>query len=293
LIDEHDVTQRSAREAAETAAQRSAREAAAAAFMPPAPVRKRERRRVKATAALAVLVLTVLGLASYEFIAKAGHTQRAAAATHPGAQAPLVPAGTSTAAVSPATAATAGASPASTASTARTSTARTSTARTSTAPASTAPASPPPPRVLSVASVAAFGPDGTTDGDNPENVAQALAGDPANPWYTDWYASPDFFDMTPGTGLLLDLGRTVTVTSVSVSLGGAPGASLQLRAGSEPAPAWLPAVAGVSGAGGTVQLRPSAPVQVRYVLIWFTSLPPTPAGTYQASVYQVVVQGQP
>jgi hypothetical protein len=147
--------------------------------------------------------------------------------------------------------------------------------------------------VLSVASVAAFGPDGTTDGDNPENVAQALAGDPANPWYTDWYASPDFFDMTPGTGLLLDLGRTVTVTSVSVSLGGAPGASLQLRAGSEPAPAWLPAVAGVSGAGGTVQLRPSAPVQVRYVLIWFTSLPPTPAGTYQASVYQVVVQGQP
>jgi hypothetical protein len=285
LIDEHDVTQRSAREAAETAA----------AFMPPAPVRERERRRVKAAATLAVLVLAVLGLASYEFVAKAGHTQRAAAATHPRTQAPMVPAGTPTAAVLPATAGTAGASPAPTApaSAAPTSTAPTSTAPTSTARTSTAPASIPPPRVLSVASVAAFGPDGTTDGNNPENVAQAVAGDPGNPWYTDWYASPDFFDMAPGTGLLLDLGRTVTVTSVSVSLGGAPGASLQLRAGSEPTPARLPAVAGVSDAGGTVQLRPSAPVQVRYVLIWFTSLPPTPAGTYQASVYQVVVQGQP
>jgi hypothetical protein len=52
-------------------------------------------------------------------------------------------------------------------------------------------------------------------------------------------------------------------------------------------------VAGVSDAGGTVQLQPSAPVHVRYVLIWFTALPPTPAGTYQASIYQVVIQGQP
>jgi hypothetical protein len=273
LIDEHDVTQR------------SAREAAAAAAMPPAPVRERERRRAKAAALLALLVLAVLGLASYEFVAKAGHTQRTAAAAHPRAQGPMVPAGTPTAAASPAAAGTAGASPATTA--------PASTAPASTASATTAPASTPPPRVLTVASVAAFGPGGTADGDNPGNVAQAVAGDPANPWFTDWYASPDFFDMTPGTGLLLDLGRTVTVNSVDVSLGGAPGASLQLRAGSQPTLAWLPAVARLSGVGGTVSLRPSAPVHVRYVLIWFTSLPPTPAGTYQASVYQVVVHGQP
>jgi hypothetical protein len=141
--------------------------------------------------------------------------------------------------------------------------------------------------------VAAFGPAGTTDGDNPGNVAQAVAGDPAIPWDTDWYASPDFFDLQGGTGLLLDMGRTVTVSSVDVSLGGEPGASLQLRAGSEPTLAWLPTVAGVSDAGGTVQLRPTAPVHVRYVLIWFTNLPPNPDGTYQASIYQVVIQGQP
>jgi hypothetical protein len=284
LIDEHDVTQRSAREAA-----------AAAAFKPPAPVRERERRRVKAAATLALLVLAVLGLASYEFVANAGHAQRAATAAHPRVRGPMIPAGTPAAAVSAATAGTAAASPATTApaTTAPATTASAATAPATTAPATTAPASTPPPRVLTVASVAAFGPAGTTDGDNPGNVAQAVAGDPAIPWDTDWYASPDFFDLQGGTGLLLDMGRTVTVSSVDVSLGGEPGASLQLRAGSEPTLAWLPTVAGVSDAGGTVQLRPTAPVHVRYVLIWFTNLPPNPDGTYQASIYQVVIQGQP
>jgi hypothetical protein len=219
-----------------------------------------------------LLVLAVLGLASYEFVANAGHAQRATAAAHPPAQAQPVRAGTAIA--SPAT--TAAPSPTAAAS-----------------PATTAPTSTPPPRVLTVASVAAFGPAGTTDGDNPQNVAQAVAGDPAAPWSTDWYASPDFADSPPGTGLLLDMGRTVRVTSVRVSLTGEPGARLQLRAGREPTLAWLPRVAGVSDAGGTVQLKPSAPVQVRYVLIWFTDLPPTPAGTYQASIYRVVIQGQP
>jgi hypothetical protein len=272
LIDEHDGTQRSAREAA-----------AAAAFKPPVAVRERERRRVKAAATLALLVLAVLGLASYEFVANAGHAQRAAVFAHLRGQARTDRAGTPTILVSPAKAATAAASPAATA----------AASRTTTAPATTAPASTPPPQVLTMASVAAFGPAGTTDGDNPQNVAQAVAGDPATPWYTDWYASPDFFDMAQGTGLLLDMGRTVTVTSVRVSLGGEPGASLQLRAGSEPTLAWLPMVAGVSDTGGTVQMQPSAPVHVRYVLIWFTNLPPTPAGTYQASIYQVVIKGQP
>jgi hypothetical protein len=260
LIDEYEVTQRSAREAA-----------AEAAFKPPPPARERERRRVKAAATLAVLVLAVLGLASYEFVANAGHAQGAAAAAHPSGQTRTVRAGT--AAASPTVAAPATTAP--------------------TAPATTAPATTPPPQVLTVASVAAFGPAGTTDGDNPQNVAQAVAGDPATPWYTDWYGSPDFADLRPGTGLLLDMGRTVTVTSVRVSLGGEPGASLQLRAGHQPTLAWLPVVAGVSDAGGTVQLQPSVPVRVRYVLIWFTALPPTPAGTYQASIYQVVIQGQP
>jgi hypothetical protein len=52
-------------------------------------------------------------------------------------------------------------------------------------------------------------------------------------------------------------------------------------------------VATSAGAGGTVQLTLASPVRARYVLIWFTKLPPDRAGTYQVSVYRIAVQGQP
>jgi hypothetical protein len=268
LVNEQDATQRSAREA--SAREASAREASAAlAFNLPRPARRRERRRVKWAATLVVLVLAVLGFASYEFAANAGHG-RPAAALHPDAKA----------ASAPVTAASVLPSPASE-----------STAPASSPPATTAPPAPLPSRVLTVASVAAFGPQGTADGQHPQTAARALSGDAATPWLSDWYVSPDFFDLPYGTGLLLDMGRTVTVTSVRVSLNG-HGANLQLRAGAKPAPAWLPVVASVSDAGGIVRLAPNAPVHVRYLLLWFTHLPPDADGTYQASVYQIAVKGR-
>jgi hypothetical protein len=264
LADEQDAAQRAARAAT-----------AAAALQPPLPGRKRERRRVRGAAALALLVLAVFGFASYEFVAHAGHARRATAAAPSRTGAGLVPAS----APSPGPASPGTASP----------------GTASTVPASQSPvaAASPPPRVLAPASVAAFGPGGTADGQNPHNVALAVAGQPASPWYSYVSASPAWPGPTPGTGLLLDMGRAVTITSVRVSLDGEPGAALQLRAGGKPILSWLPPVATVSGAGGTVLLQPRAPVHVRYVLIWFTQLPPDRAGTYQASVYQLTVMGQP
>ncbi len=259
MVNEHDAKQRAEREAA-----------AAEAFDLPKPVRRRERRRVRLAATLVVLVLAVLGVATYKFAANAGHDRRAAAAGHPRATDAAGPVAASSALPSPASASTAPASP---------------------APAST-PAPLPPSRVLTVASVAAFGPGGLADGQNPQHAALAVSGNAATPWLSDWYVSPDFYDLPAGTGLLLDLGRTVTVTSVRVSLNG-HGADLQLRAGGKPIPSGLPVVASASNVGGTVRLDPGAPLHVRYALIWFTRLPPDGSGTYQASVYQVIVKGQP
>jgi hypothetical protein len=273
LVNEHDARQQAEREAA-----------AAEAFDLPKPARRQERRRVKLAATLVVLVLAVLGVASYKFAANAGHDRRAAAAGHPRATATAVPSAASSVLPGPASASTA---PASTASA---SPGLASTAPASPPPASTAPA--PPSRVLTVASVAAFGPGGLADGQNPQHTALAVSGNAATPWLSDWYVSPDFYDLPAGTGLLLDMGRTVTVTSVRVSLN-SHGADLQLRAGSKPLPSWLPVVASTSNVGGTVQLHPGAPLHVRYVLVWFTQLPPDGSGTYQASVYQVIVKGQP
>jgi hypothetical protein len=50
-------------------------------------------------------------------------------------------------------------------------------------------------------------------------------------------------------------------------------------------------VASSSGAAGLVQVSLSA--HARYLLIWFTKLPPDPSGTYQVSVYKIRVQGRP
>jgi cytoskeletal protein RodZ len=256
LIDEFDSTFRSATEFT-----------AAEAFHPVMPMRTRERRRVRWTAALAVIVLGVLGFASYKFVAGVGHDR------HPAAAATLRPVQSQPAAVGTANAATS-------------------------APAATPSATPSPTptpvvaRVLTPASVAAFGPAGTADGDNPSTATRAISGNAATPWYSDWYAAPDI-NGHPGTGLLLDMGRAVTITSVRLSLGASKGATLQLRAGATPLLTDLRQVAASTDAGGTVKLSLATPVQARYLLIWFTTLPQDTSGTYQASVYAITIKGQP
>ncbi len=84
----------------------------------------------------------------------------------------------------------------------------------------------------------------------------------------------------------------MTITAARITLGPAHGASFQLRVGAAPALADLPPVAQAGGPGGVVHLRLATPAHGRYVLIWFTSLPPDPAGTFQASVYDVRLEGQ-
>ena len=138
----------------------------------------------------------------------------------------------------------------------------------------------------------AFGPDGTADGDNLQNAARVLS-DPAAGWLTQWYATPNFGELKTGTGLLLDMGRTVTITTVRLTLGGPPGASLQLRAGSVPALSALPVVTAATNASNLLTMSLTTPAKARYVLLWFTRLPPDGAGTYQIFVHQVTVRGRP
>ena len=109
------------------------------------------------------------------------------------------------------------------------------------------------------------------------------------------YATARFGNLHAGTGLLLDMGRPATITAAWVTLGPAHGASFQMRAGAAPALADLPPVAqaaSAASAASAVHLRLPTPAHGRYVLIWFTSLPPDPAGTFQASVYDVRLEGQ-
>jgi hypothetical protein len=141
-----------------------------------------------------------------------------------------------------------------------------------------------PVRTLTPVRATAFGPHA---GDNGDLASLAIDANPATAWHTDWYTTARFGNLYPGTGLLVDMGRPVTITAAQITLGSRHGASLQLRVGTAPALADLRPVAQAANAGGVVRLRLTTPAHGRYVLIWFTGLPPRPAGTFQASVYSL------
>jgi hypothetical protein len=152
---------------------------------------------------------------------------------------------------------------------------------------------PPAAVVISPVRATAFGPTGEADGDNPQLARLAIDASAATSWHTDWYATAAFGGLQDGTGLLLDLGHPVAVTRARLVLGSTPGAGLQLRAGNVPALASLRPVARTADASGVVRLRLSKPAHARYLLIWFTRLPPHTSSTFQAGIYQVRLQGPP
>lgn len=145
--------------------------------------------------------------------------------------------------------------------------------------------------LLTPASIAAFGPGGTRQADDPQSATLAIDGDPRTAWHTDWYTTPDFGRLQPGTGLLLDMGQPVAVSAVSLLFGPAPGGAFQLRAGNSPALASMHPVAQAADPGGAVTVRITRPVRTRYLLVWLTRLPPDTSGTYEAYIYNIAVSG--
>ena len=148
-------------------------------------------------------------------------------------------------------------------------------------------------RPLKPRSAASFDPYGDGLGENSQLAPLAIDGNPATAWHTQWYASPSFGDLKPGTGLLLDMGQTVTISTVRVLLGTTPGAGFQVRVGTDASSlAALRPVAHAADAGGQVSLHLTSPAHGRYILIWFTQLPPDGStGTYQADVYNISLEG--
>jgi hypothetical protein len=141
---------------------------------------------------------------------------------------------------------------------------------------------------LAPAGATAFGPHG---GDNSRLAHRVFGHRHTAGWHSDWYTSARFGNLYPGTGVLLRMGRTVTITRARINLGNTHGASLQLRVGGRPTLAHLHAVARASGAGAVVRLHLSRPARGRYVLVWFTRLPRDRSGTFQARVHHVSLRG--
>jgi hypothetical protein len=143
----------------------------------------------------------------------------------------------------------------------------------------------------------------------------AIDGDPATAWKTHFYiGNPVFGGLQQGSGLLLDMGHSVTLSSVTVMFGSIPGADVQIRIGTPAAPVPAPSnnttpaqasadtafanamttVAQQTNVSGTAAFPVSSKASGRYVLIWFTKLPPMAgqSNRYQADIYNIVVKGR-
>ena len=162
---------------------------------------------------------------------------------------------------------------------------------------SPSPAAPPAqarPHSLPAVSAAAFSArGGMGQGDDPQDARLAIDGLPGTAWHTDWYTTALFGNLYAGTGLIVDMGRPVTITAVRLTLGPAAGAQVAIRVGDRPVLADMPRVARSAGPGGVIRMTLARPAKGRYLLVWFTRLPPDPAGTYKAEIYGIGVKGRP
>jgi hypothetical protein len=177
--------------------------------------------------------------------------------------------------------------------------------------------SPPPPKakqthsaspsstpatVLRPASAVAYGPSssGGSGGDNASQAGLAIDSSPTTGWNTDSYqGSPHFGNLYDGTGLILDMGRSVNVSSVTVTFGNVPGTHVRVEVGNAgtgtgtaPPPGFT-LLNKSSNAVSQITFTGHRAASGRFILIWFTKLAPQSgqSGHYQADVFNVVVRG--
>lgn len=141
-----------------------------------------------------------------------------------------------------------------------------------------------------------FDPLGKPPVENPHDAKYAVDGDPSTSWRTADYKAQLGFEppaLKSGVGLLIDLRRSYTVSSVDLTLVGAPtGVSLYVTADRPTGVADLTPVAttDVTGTTATVPISPAA--AGRYVVVWLTALPEVPGG-FRGTVAEVGVTGSP
>src|SRR6185437_9327110 len=161
-------------------------------------------------------------------------------------------------------------------------------------------------RAVLLTPVSAHGFDPLDTQGDPSNENDCLAGyaidgNPATAWRSQYYlGSPVFGGLKTGSGLILDMGRRVRLRSVRVAFGNEPGtgsgADVAIELGDSDTLAastlaTFTTVASAEDVGGTHTFRTSSPARGRYVLIWFTKLPPVGPDRFQAEIYGTTVRG--
>ncbi|TWD80568.1 serine/threonine protein kinase [Kribbella amoyensis] len=168
------------------------------------------------------------------------------------------------------------------------------------APDPTQSSGPPAPTNEDVKIAAAKDFDPPPDGngeEHPEDVKNTYDGKPSTTWTTMSYKRrPDLGGTKDGVGIVYDLGESTPVSQVTVNLVG-DDTDLELMVPKDDPNTSPTAASGwksVAKAEGAVEaepavLKPSAPAETRYVLVWLTKLPKEGSG-YRGEISEVKIQ---
>jgi hypothetical protein len=141
---------------------------------------------------------------------------------------------------------------------------------------------------------------GTDGGDeNADDAKYAIDGSTSTAWHTDYYYGESTLgNLKAGTGLILDLGKQVQLSQVTVQFGTICCTHVQIEIGNTD----TPTAAGLSSfttvqtsntAQGVTNFDVTKKATGRYVLIWITDLPARAgsSGSYEAFIYNVILHG--
>jgi serine/threonine protein kinase len=141
-------------------------------------------------------------------------------------------------------------------------------------------------------------PPGTSDDDDPADAQNAIDGSTSTSWHTSYYLSHLFGNLKPGTGLILDMGRTVRLSQVTVLFGSTCCTHVDIELGNtstatQAALRTFTAVKSSTTAQGSTTFDVTSQATGRYVLIWITDLPPLAdnPGKFETLIYNVSVHG--
>jgi serine/threonine protein kinase len=149
------------------------------------------------------------------------------------------------------------------------------------------PFSRPTLEKLTPARASAFNRPPHTDGTASKDLDKAIDANKSSSWTTQHYGNAHFGGLRPGIGLVIDMGKAVTVAKVKVSMpqSGTPG-TVELHVGDSPGPGGTRTDTG--DASGTFDLT-GKQTKGQYITLWFTKLPDI--GEFRASVSDVAVFG--
>ena len=158
------------------------------------------------------------------------------------------------------------------------------------------------PIPISPAAVRVVAPTGERDNNN--TVGRVFDNNPSTTWRTNHYVgSGNFGNIKPGIGLLIDLGQETAVSAVQIDMA-VPGATVVLKGSNGPvadsrdgdaAAVQWPNIGEPRTDVTTRLLLTGQEQKVRYLLVWFTKIPASPADgadKFRLEVMEIAVRGQ-